>query len=179
MKQAGGMELDEFHVGHCCAGSPSHGDPVTGCNIGIRRIEINLPAAAGGHDHSIAPNRFDRPRSFVENVDANHAILSRVTEFTCGDQVNPHMIIENLDVLFLDNGIKQALLNLATRRIMIVKDSPFGVPSFFPQIQLSVAVLQDSFVEMYSDPHEFSNCSRSFGDDCPHGSLIAKTGACD
>jgi hypothetical protein len=89
------------------------------------------------------------------------------------------VIIENLDVLFLDNGIEQALLNLATGRIVIVKDASFGVPSFLPQIQLFLPSLKNSFVEMDSNAHEFSNRGRSFGDDYPHCGLIAKTGACD
>ena len=161
MKQAGRMELNKFHVGHRCSGAPSHGNSVAGRDIRVRGVEINLAAAAGGEDHSIAPNRFDHPGSVIENIDANHAILSGVAELACRDQVNGHMIVENLDIAFLDNRIKQTLLDLATCCIVIVEDTSLGVSAFLTQIQLFLAVLQNSFVEMDSDPHEFPDSGRA------------------
>src|SRR5271165_2580163 len=179
MKQACRMELNKFHVGHCCPCPPSHCNSIAGRDTRVRGVEINLSAAAGGENDAIAPNRFDNPGSVIENIDANYAILSCVAEFTCGDQVNGHMIVENLDVAFLDSRIKQTLLDLAACRIMIMEDTSLGVPAFLTQIQLLLAVLQHSFFEMDSNPHEFPDSAGPFGDDRPHGFLIAKTGTSD
>src|SRR5580692_7891805 len=132
MKKAGWMELNKFHVSDRRSGAPSHRNPVAGRNVGIRRIEVNFPTSACGKDHSIAPYRFHIPGGFMENVHTDHTILSCVTEFACRDQVNAHVIIEDPDVGFLEDRIKQTLLNFASCRILIVEDASFGVSAFSP-----------------------------------------------
>ena len=46
--QAGGVKLDEFHVGDPATGAPAHGDAVARRDVGIGGVEINLACAARG-----------------------------------------------------------------------------------------------------------------------------------
>src|SRR5436309_11307605 len=101
MKQAGGMELNKFHIGYCCPCAPSHRNAVPGSYIGISRVEIDLPASACSKYHSIAADRFDISGSFIENINPDHAIFRCVTKLTGRDQVDAHMVVKDLDVLFL------------------------------------------------------------------------------
>ena len=48
MIEAGGMELDELHVGDRRAGALGHGHAVAGGDVRIGGVEIDLAAAAGG-----------------------------------------------------------------------------------------------------------------------------------
>jgi hypothetical protein len=51
MKQAGGMKLDELHVRDRHARAVGHGHAVAGGDVGVRGVEIDLAAAAGGQQH--------------------------------------------------------------------------------------------------------------------------------
>ena len=79
----------------------------------------------------------------------------------------------------LDNRIEQTLLDLAACRVVIMEDTPLGVSAFLTQIQLLLAALQNSFIKVDSDPHEFPDGGGAFGYDRPNGFLITKTGTCD
>ena len=54
--EAGGVELDEFHVGDPAAGAPAHGDAVTGRDVGIGGVEIDLARAARGQHDMLGGN---------------------------------------------------------------------------------------------------------------------------
>ena len=75
MKQAGRMKLDELHVRDRRAGPPRHGHAVAGRDVGIRRVEINLPATAGREHEPIRADRFDFARSFIQDINAEATIL--------------------------------------------------------------------------------------------------------
>ena len=51
--QGGGMELVELQVRHRCAGAQGDGDPVTGGDLGVRGVAVELAGAAGGQDHGV------------------------------------------------------------------------------------------------------------------------------
>ena len=71
------------------------------------------------------------------------------------------MIVENPDIgLFVDR-IQQTLLDFSPRRIVIMEDASFGVAPFSAQIQFPMAILEDSFVELYADPHQFPSGPRT------------------
>src|ERR1700730_15071179 len=169
MKKAGWMELNKFHVRDGSAGDPSHRHPVSSRDVGVRRVEVDLPAPTRGQDHSIAPDGLDLSGGFMEDVNTDHAILGRIAELASRDQINTHVIIENLDIGFFSHRVEQTLINFARVRIMIMKDASFGVASIPPEIQLPLAIVQDSFVKVDTDSHQFLNSGRSFGHDRAHG----------
>src|ERR1700760_4633521 len=102
------MKLDKFHIGDSRSGTPSHRHPVASRDIGVSGIEVDLPASTCGQDDSITVNRLDIPGSFIQDIDADHAVLSGIAELACSDQVNAHMVIENLYTGLLAHRIEQA-----------------------------------------------------------------------
>ena len=80
------MELDELHVRDHRAGSPGHRDAVAGRDGGVRCVEINFPASAGGEDEPIGPDRFHLAGNFIEDVNAETVIFGRRS------QVSPAVI---------------------------------------------------------------------------------------
>src|SRR5207244_5812748 len=48
--EAGRMELHELEVGHLRPRAVRHGQPVSGRDVGVRGVEVDLAAAAGGED---------------------------------------------------------------------------------------------------------------------------------
>jgi len=135
------MELNKFHVRDGRAGAPSHRHPVSGRDVGVRRVEVDLPASTRGQDHSIAPDGLDISGGFMEDVNTDHAILGRIAELASRDQINTHVIIENLDIGFFSHRVEQTLLNFAPGGILIMKDASFGVASLPPEIQLPLAIV--------------------------------------
>src|ERR1700740_3578002 len=113
MKKAGRMKLNEFHVGDRCSRSPCHRDAVAGGDVWVGRVQINLAAATGGENHTIAPPRFYGACSFIQNVDANHSIFRGETELPRGDEIDGHMVWEHGDVGRCPYRRKQALLDFA------------------------------------------------------------------
>ena len=59
------MKLDELHVRNRRTGSIRHGHAITGRNVGIRGIEINFSAPAGGQQRDRRGERFHTGRSLV------------------------------------------------------------------------------------------------------------------
>src|SRR5207302_11376380 len=48
MIEAGGVKLDELHVGDRHAGAVRHGDPVAGRDVRVAGVQVYLPGATGG-----------------------------------------------------------------------------------------------------------------------------------
>ena len=103
------MELNELHVRNHRAGPPGHRHSVAGRDRGIRRVKINLSAPAGGEEEAIGPDRFHLAGNFIQNVNAQTMIFSRETEFPGGDQIDRHVIFEQLYVRRLLHRPREAL----------------------------------------------------------------------
>ena len=54
VEQAGRVKLHEFHVADRGAGAPGHGHAVPRSDVGIRRVEVDFAAAAGGQHDAVA-----------------------------------------------------------------------------------------------------------------------------
>ena len=52
MIKAGGMKLDELHVGHGRAGAIGHGHAVARGNVRVGGVKINFAAAARGQERT-------------------------------------------------------------------------------------------------------------------------------
>ena len=97
MKEAGGMKLDELHVGDDRAGTPRHRHAVAGRDGGVGRVEIHFAASAGREDQAIGSNRFHRPGYFIEHVNPEAMVLGRKAKFRGCDQIDRHVILEQLE----------------------------------------------------------------------------------
>ncbi len=75
--QAGGMKLDEFHVGDGRPGPVGHGHAVAGRDVRIGRVKIYLAAAARGQHDTARGEGFDHAAVLVQHVGAQAAIERR------------------------------------------------------------------------------------------------------
>src|SRR5690349_10277919 len=67
-RERGGMKLHEFHVGKCRAGVVRDGHAVSGGNIGIGGLAVNLPEAARGQQHGFGAEFVKRAIEFVDEA---------------------------------------------------------------------------------------------------------------
>ena len=48
MVEAGGVKLNKFHVANSESGTPCHGDPISGGDVGVGGVGIDFAETAGG-----------------------------------------------------------------------------------------------------------------------------------
>ena len=132
--EAGGMELDELHVGHRAAGAPAHGDAVAGRGIGVRGVEVDLAGPAGGEDRRARPDRPYLARAHVEHVGAVAAVLGQ-PELAAGDEVDGDVPLEDLDVRVPLHLLDEGALHGVAGRVRSVDDAPVAVPALAVQVQ--------------------------------------------
>ena len=87
MVEAGGVELDELHVGYPTAGAPAHGDPVPGGTVGVGGKQVGLGRSAGSQRGEAAAYGHDAVGLDVEHV-GPEAGITRFAQAPCGDQVD-------------------------------------------------------------------------------------------
>src|SRR5204862_485662 len=66
--QAGGVELDELHVGDRRAGAIGHGHPVGGGDVGVGGVQVDLAGAAGGKNGGARDVGLDLAGGAIEDV---------------------------------------------------------------------------------------------------------------
>ena len=79
-------------------GAPGHRHAVAGRDRRVGRVEIDLAAAAGRQQQAIGPDGFHLAGHFVEHINAEATIFGREAELAGGDQIDRHVIFEQLDV---------------------------------------------------------------------------------
>jgi hypothetical protein len=168
------MELNELHILDRCAGTPSHRNAVSSRDAWIGGIKVNLPAATGGEDDAITPQRLDLASGFVQNVAADHSIFSGVSELASRDEVDCHVILEKLNIRVLLDSVEEALLNLAPGGITIVQNSSFRMSTFFAKIEFAVTVLENPFVKVDAKFGELANRGWAISNDCAHSALVTE-----
>src|ERR1700753_3003033 len=125
MIKTGGMELNEFHVGDLRAGAIGHGDAVTGGDVGIGGVEIDLAAAAGGKEDGAGGEGLNFAGGFIQHIRADTAVGAGLGELLAGDEVNGAMVLKNLDVRLKGDGGEQSAFDLAASDIRGVEDAAF------------------------------------------------------
>ena len=136
MVEAGGMKLDEFHVGHPCPGTIGHGHAVAGGNVRIGCIEIDLAAAARGQEDDRRGERFHPPAAFFEHVNALAPIDPLFSQFLGGDQIDGKVILKDLDIGLSRDCAEQGPLDFAPGHIFGVENAAFGMAALLAEIKL-------------------------------------------
>ena len=95
--EAGRVELHELHVRHPAAGTPGHGDAVTGRHIGVAGIEIDLVGPAGGQHHEAGQKGLHPARGQVQDIGAEAAMRAGLADVPRGDQVHGDMLLMEAD----------------------------------------------------------------------------------
>ena len=152
---------------------PRHRHAVARRDVGICRIEIDLSATAGREDESIGPDRFHFARSFVEHINAETTIFGRKAELARGNQIDRHVILEQLHLGIAVQFAQQRLLNLHAGHVLHMQNAPFRMAAFASQIRLAMAS-DLPLVEVQTELDQFSHPRRPFHDDRAHRRFVAK-----
>ena len=169
------MELDEFHIRDDCARAPRHSDPVAGRDIGIRCVKINLAATAGRQHQPICADRFHFAAAFIENVDTQATIFGRESELARCDQVERHVIFQQLHLRRSRQLAQQRFLHFQAGHVLHMQHPPLRMPAFASQVRLAMPA-NLAIVEVQPELDELRNPFRSFHHNRPHGRFVAKPG---
>ena len=140
--QAGGVELDEFHVAHPAARTPSGGDAVASGGVGVGGVEVDLARAAGGQDGVGRLEGLDQILLNVEHVGAmaaaGRARRRALAELGVGDQVHQHVVFEEVNVGRGAGALAQRLLHGGAGGVGGVDDAAVAVTAFAGEVQGAV-----------------------------------------
>jgi hypothetical protein len=182
MIEAGGMELNELHIGHGGPRAIGHGDAVAGGDVGIGGVKIDFAAAAGGQEDKGGGEGLDPVCGFVKHISAQAAVARRTLyalaarQLLGGDKVDGEMVFEHLDVGMAGHGVEQSPLDFAAGDVLGVQDAAFGMTAFAAQIQFAAAV-DIAFGKFHAEFDQFGDAGGALGDDGAHDLLMAEAGA--
>ena len=133
--QAGGVKLDELHVGDSAAGAPGHRDTVARGRVRVAGVAIHLARSAAGEDDGGGRQRLDPAALGVERVDAEALRLRAVRHVPGGDQIDRHPALAQPDVAMRTRPRKQRIVNRLSGRVRGVRDTPHRVSALAGQVQ--------------------------------------------
>ena len=177
MEQAGRVELDELHVADRRAGAPGHGHAVARGDIGVRRVEVDFAAAAGGQHDAVAAEGEDPAGFLIEHVDADHAVFGGVAEFARGDEVDGHVVFQHGDRRMFFHGGDEGFFDFESGEIVRVKDAALGVSAFTAEVQLGAAGWFFAQVERHAEVDQLLDALGTFAHDELDNIPVAKPGA--
>ena len=133
MEQAGRVELVKFHVRDLRARAVRHRDAVPGRDVRVGRVEVDLPCPAAREHGGAREDGLDDAGADVEDVrtgaDLGPAVLRE------RDEVDGHVLLEDLNVLGGPDSFEHGALDLAARGVGRVRDAPGRVPAFEVKIE--------------------------------------------
>ena len=174
--QAGGVELDELEVGDGGAGAKSHREAVAGRDVGVRRIEIHLAAAARCQKHVRGGKCVNIAAPFLEHIHPKAAVWPIAPDLSGGDEIDRDMVFKYLNVRLGGHRREQGPLDFAARDILRVQDAPLGMAAFFAQVKFAPARLRH--LPLGKTPpqlDQFSDARRALLDDGAHHVLFAES----
>ncbi len=157
--QGGGVKLHELHVGNGRPGTIGHGDPVTGSDIGIAGIEIDLAGAPGRQHGNRCAEGLDRAAGDVEYVGAETVVGSDPPPLHLGfgDQIDGDVPFVKTNVGVSEDRLHQGPLDLLAGFVFGVVDAPLAVAPLAGQ----VVITGFSPGETYAEGDQFGDCRRT------------------
>ena len=136
MVQAGGVELDELHVGDHGPGPVGHGHPVAGGDVGIAGVEVDLADPAGGQQGDAGQEGVHLAGGFIEDIGpqagfvgfGHHPALAH-HPFQ-GDEIDAHVVFEDPDTGVGQDLLRQDALHFGAGHVLGVDDPAPGVAAF-------------------------------------------------
>jgi len=141
VEEAGGVKLDEFHVGDVRPGAPGHRDAVTRGDVGVGRDEVDFACPSRCQDREPRPERVDPVVLDVENVGSQATILLfprerfAAQDLGFADEVNGEEVLVDPDILDGVRLVDKGPLDFFSGRIGCVEDPPHGMSSLFSEIE--------------------------------------------
>ena len=160
-------------LGACAIG---HGHAIARRDVRIRRVQIDLAAAACGQQRNRRRKCFHPIVLLVKNVRAQTTVAVPDSEFPAGNQIDGQVIFKNENVRLSRNGIEQRGFNLMAGHVPGVQNTPPRVSSFAPQIQLVRTVISPIFRlgKFHPELNQFLNAGLPFLDNRPHDRFFAQ-----
>jgi len=143
MIEAGGVELDEFHVGDRRTGPVGDGDAVPRGDVGVARVEIDFPGSPRGEDGGVREEGVDRPRLHVENVRADRLVLPPPVErlqLAASNEVDGGVVLVDPDAAVGPGAGKEGALHLAAGQVLGVEDPSLRVSPLASEVILLTPV---------------------------------------
>ena len=138
MIEAGGVELHEFHVANFQPGAPRHGNAVASGDVRIAGIEIHLPGAARRQDGVRRTHGKDFIVFTVEEICTDAGIIAGHLQPTGGNEVNGHVVFQNLHGTLLAHLFHQDADNFRAGHVAAVENPAHGVAALAPQIIIGI-----------------------------------------
>jgi len=126
VEQTGGVELDELHVGHPAAGAPGHGDTVSGRDVRVAGVEVDLAGSAGCQNCRTGHEGLYLSAVAIENIGPTAAVVSRCRAAS-GDQIHHVVVFEQLDILPCENLALQGVLQFPPGGVGGVNNPSMGM----------------------------------------------------
>ena len=152
VEQAGGMELEELHVRQLCASTIGHRHPVTGRDVGVRSIEIDLPCAAGRQYGRSCKVGLHLAAGFVEDVSAYDALWP--PELRRLDEVDRHVVFGDVDVGRRHRRLYEHPLDFLACDVPCVNDTSSAVTTFASEIERKAFF---GTTELCAEVHQLAN----------------------
>ena len=136
MVETGRVKLKKLHIGNLGPGPLSHGNPVSGRNIGISSIEVDFTGTAGGQQSRSGDKSMNPTTDPIKSISPPTIIV-----FTCSSkpfmrsqQINGSHILPKNNIFMFKTASHQDLFNLTPGPIRSMKNPTTGVTTFTGQI---------------------------------------------
>ena len=120
LEQAGRVELEELHVRERGPGAIRHRHAVARRDVGVARVEVDLPGAAGREKGDARAEALHGPAR-VEDVGAEGAVRARQADALGSQQIHGAAVFEDLDVRVGARAGEQGALDLAPGGVAVVE----------------------------------------------------------
>ena len=134
MVQAGGMELNELHVGDAAAGPPSHGDAVPGGAVWVAGVEIDFAGPAGGENHEAGLENLHMAAAAVQHISAGAAVAV-APQLAQVDEVDGDAVIEKLYPGMVQRFLGQLGDHRLAGGVRHMQDAAKGVASLLGEVE--------------------------------------------
>ena len=151
--EAGGVELDEFHVADPGPGPVGHGDAVSRGDVRVAGVEIDLAHPPGGQEGDGGLKGVHLPGQGVEDVGPQAGLIgvghhrTPAHQALAGDQVHPHVVFEHPDVGVGQDLLRQDALHFGPGHVLGVDHPPVGMAALPAQI-VAVFLVQSKWAPM-------------------------------
>ena len=174
VEEAGRVKLDELQVGHPGPGPVGHGHAVTGGDVRVGGVQVDLAAPAGAQHGHPGQAGLHLAGDAVEHVRPQAAVpLLPLTATRLGfdEQVDGQVVLQHLDVRMLGDLRQQGPLDLLAGEVGGVRYPAGGVAALHAEIEL-LAVLP--LLKAHPELDQFTDPGRPLGGDDTDDCLVAQ-----
>ena len=139
--EAGGVELNELHVGNATACAPGHGHAITGGSLGVAGVAIDLAHTARGQHYAGCGHGLHMTGLEVQGIEAVAGLgrLGRadpaVGQVPARDEVDGHPALEQSDVRVGTGLVEQHLMDGLAGGVGCMRNAPMAVAAFLHEVQ--------------------------------------------